>query len=129
MPDPREPLSGLWNRRGDPMLDGAIRFPDVIDLVRDNRPCSGRIGPLGVCGDDLNLVLPPTDTAPKLSAELLRRLVETLDAGGCVWVFATHDQAIAGVRRQMKAADARLGLARSERGTVTPVNPLEAACA
>jgi hypothetical protein len=29
----QEPFSGLWNRRGDPIMDGGVRLADILREV------------------------------------------------------------------------------------------------
>ena len=53
----REPFSGLWNRRGDPVMDGGVRLVDVLREVGACRPCREKIGPLDPFADDLIWVL------------------------------------------------------------------------
>jgi hypothetical protein len=96
-----EPFSGLWNRRGEPVLDGAVELSGILAEVGAARPYREKIGSLEPTGDDLIYVLPPGDEAPAMSGELLRRLVGVVDRGRAVLVWATDPEAIEGVRERV----------------------------
>ncbi len=95
----QEPFSGLFNRRGSPLLDGGVRLGDILREVGAARPCQEKIGPLAVVPDDLIWVLPPGATAPPVSKELLGRLTGALDRGLAVLIWATDPAAIEAARR------------------------------
>jgi len=97
----QEPFSGLWNRRGDPMLDGGVRLVELLGPVGMARPCREKVGNPDPALDDLIFVLPPGAQAPSLSIEMRTRMAATLDRGGAVLLWATSPAAIAGVRRQL----------------------------
>jgi hypothetical protein len=97
----QEPFSGLWNRRGDPMLDGGVRLVELLGPVGVARPCQEKVGNPDPAFDDLIFVLPPGRSAPTLSPEMRARMAATLERGGAVLLWATPPAAIAGVRRQL----------------------------
>ena len=101
MPELHEPFSGLWNRRGTPMLDGGLLLGDILGPLGEARPCREKIGPLDPAADDLIFVLPPGRSAPPLSGELLDRLARALDRGLAVLIWATDPAPIAAVRRRL----------------------------
>lgn len=96
-----EPFSGLWNRRGDPILDGRIRLTDLLGPIGLARPCREKVGNLDPHPDDLIYVLPPGARPPPLSDEMRGRMVATLGRGGAVLLWATSPAAVAAVRRQL----------------------------
>ncbi len=101
-----EPFSGLWNRRGDPILDGGIRLTDLLGPIGLARPCREKVGSLNPDPDDLIYVLPPGTRAPPLSDEMRGRMTATLIRGGAVLIWATSPTAVAAVRRQLPRVEA-----------------------
>jgi hypothetical protein len=101
VPELQEPFSGLWNRRGDPILDGGVRLAELLGPVGAARPCREKVGNLDPAPDDLIFVLPPGAQSPALSAEMRARMVATIERGGAVLLWAASPAAIAGVRRQL----------------------------
>lgn len=93
-----EPFSGLWNRRGDPLLCANHRLGDTLQAVGRARPYREKIGPLDPAADDLIWILPPGDAAPPMPDVLLVRLVGALDRGLAVLIWATDPLAIARAR-------------------------------
>jgi hypothetical protein len=101
MPELQEPFSGLWNRRGDPILDGGVRLAELLGPVGAARPCREKVGNLDPAPEDLIFVLPPGAQSPALSSEMRARMAATIERGGAVLLWATSPSAIAGVRRQI----------------------------
>ena len=96
-----EPFSGLWNRRGEPMLDGAVHLRELLGPIGLARPCQEIVGNLDPDFDDLIYVLPPGARPPALSAEMRARMVATIERGDAVLLWGTTPAAVAGVRRQI----------------------------
>ena len=100
----QEPFSGLWNRRGDPILDGGVRLAELLGPVGMARPCREKVGNPDPALDDLIFVLPPGRSAPTLSPEMLQRMLGALDRGLAVLIWATHPTPIAAVRHRLRSA-------------------------